>query len=98
MVPVRVHVAVRDDVDARPACRIARVTSDEPDAGTSKLDRPNDIIVTGNLTTRLRAELGPGTRARTYTLDVTCADSAGNQAAAQTTVRVLWMPWGWFRW
>jgi probable HAF family extracellular repeat protein len=98
MVPVRVHVAAGDDVDARPACRIARVTSDEPDAGTSRLDRPNDIIVTGNLTARLRAELGPGTRARTYTLDVTCADSAGNQAAAQTTVRVLSMPWGWFRW
>jgi probable HAF family extracellular repeat protein len=98
MVPVRVHVAARDDMDARPTCRIARVTSSEPDSGTSRLDRSNDIIVTGNLTVRLRSELAFKSRPRIYTLDVTCADSAGNQAAAQATVRVLSMPWGWFRW
>ena len=98
MMPVRVHVAATDDVDDRPACRVTSVASSEPDAGTSRLDRPQDVVVTGDLTMRLRAELAPGSRGRSYTLDVACADAAGNEAVAQTSILVLWMPWGWFHW
>jgi probable HAF family extracellular repeat protein len=66
MVAVRVRVTARDAVDPSPVCRVTSVTSSEPDAGTSRQDRPNDIVIRGDLTLRLRAELGlrSGTRSR----------------------------------
>ena len=97
MVPVRLRVIVRDAVDPAPACRVTGVTSSDPDTGTSRQDRPNDIVIRGDLNVRLRAELGLKSRERRYTIQVACADAAGNQATAQTTVRVVKNPWELFR-
>jgi len=97
MVPVRVRVMVKDTTDPAPACRVTSVVSSEPDTGTSKQDRPNDIVVRGDLTLRLRAEIGPRSRERRYTIQVTCADAAGNQATTRTTVRVVKNPWEMWR-
>ena len=88
MVPVRVAVGVRDDTDPAPACKVTAVTSSEPDAGTSRQDRPHDIVLRGDLSLRLRAELGPRSSARVYTVLVTCTDAAGNEASRAGTVRV----------
>jgi probable HAF family extracellular repeat protein len=97
MMRVRVRVAATDNVDPAPSCRVTSVTSSEPDAGTSKQDRPHDIVVRGDLALSLRAELGPKARERVYTLAVTCADAAGNAAVQQATVRVVKNPWQRYR-
>lgn len=93
MVPVRVMVRARDDMDPAPACRVTSVTSSEPDAGTSRQDRPNDIVLRGDLSLRLRAEVGPRTTERVYTILVTCTDSAGNSTSREATVRALKTLW-----
>jgi probable HAF family extracellular repeat protein len=97
MIPVWVKVSASDNVDAAPACRILRVTSSEPDAGTHNQDRPRDILLKNALTLLLRAELAHQSRERIYTITVTCADSAGNTATADTTVRVVKNPWQMYR-
>jgi hypothetical protein len=97
MVPVRVRAVATDVVDPAPACRIAGVTNSEADTGTSNQDRPRDFVVTGDLSLRVRAELGHKSRERLYTIAVTCTDAAGNQAGSQVSVRVVKNPWEVYR-
>lgn len=75
LVPVTVAVTATDDVDAAPVCSLSSI------GGTSL--SPDDHEITGPLSARVRALGG-----RTYTLTVTCADTAGNQASAAVAVYV----------
>lgn len=75
LVPVTVAVTATDDVDAAPSCELSSI------GGTSL--SPDDHEITGPLSARVRALGG-----RTYTLTVTCSDTAGNQASAAVPVYV----------
>ena len=82
MIPVTVTVAdVSDACNGPVMCRIDSVTSNETLA-------PNDWVITGALTVRLRADrLGEGT-GRIYTITIACTDAAGNTTRKTVTVRV----------
>jgi len=75
LVPVTVSVTATDDVDASPACFLAAITSPGSAA--------DDSSVTGQFTGLVRAVGG-----RTYSLKVTCMDSATNQRSASVNVVV----------
>ena len=76
-VEVRVSVSATDDVDASPNCSLQAITG-----GTNY-----DYVVTGPLTASVRADRDSGGD-RIYTLNVGCADRAGNltMGAAYVTV------------
>jgi probable HAF family extracellular repeat protein len=93
MVAVSIRAVATDAVDPAPACRITGVTSSEAETGTSNQDRPRDFVVTGDLSLRVRAELGHKSRERLYTIAVTCTDASGNEAGSQVSVRVVKNPW-----
>lgn len=76
LVPVTVSVTASDNVDASPSCALSSI-SVVPTPG------PDDYMTTGPLTAKLRAVGG-----RTYTLVVTCRDSAGNAASSAVAVVV----------
>jgi probable HAF family extracellular repeat protein len=75
LVTVAVSVSVTDNVDAAPACALSSITSTGVTA--------DDYSITGPFTARLRATGG-----RTYTLNVRCADAAGNSSFGSTQVQV----------
>lgn len=75
LVPVSVAVSATDDVDAAPTCSLSSIGATSSTA--------DDHAITGPLNAKLRAVGG-----RTYTLGVTCADVAGNQASAAVPVFV----------
>jgi probable HAF family extracellular repeat protein len=81
MVPVSVQVSVTDNVDESPACGIASVWSNE---GAVE----QDVRVTGGLSVDLRAKRTGSGAGRTYTIEIVCADEAGNTADAQVRVHV----------
>lgn len=84
---VALAVAATDDSGEEPSCEITAVASDEPVTGPGDNTSP-DWQVTGPLTLDLRAErLGAGD-GRTYTIDVTCFDAAGNESTANVEVLV----------
>jgi probable HAF family extracellular repeat protein len=74
MVPVSVAVNATDDSGQPPVCTVASITG-----GPS-----TDVVVNGDLTGSVRAVGG-----RTYTLNVQCADAAGNTASSSAAVTVL---------
>jgi len=87
MVAVALTVVATDDSGEEPACEITAVASDEPVTGPGDNTSP-DWQVTGPLTLDLRAErLGAGD-GRTYTVDVTCFDAAGNESTESVEVLV----------
>lgn len=93
MVNVRIAAVVTDDTDPAPSCAIASVASSQPDAGTRGGNRATDFVVTGPLAVSLRAELTPPrNQDRIYTVEIRCADAAGNASVGQTVVRVLRVP------
>jgi predicted thioesterase len=71
LVDVAVLVIATDDVDAAPVCTLSSITA----SGTTT----DDFTFTG-LSARVRAVAG-----RTYTLNVTCADAAGNVSPSSST-------------
>lgn len=75
LVPVALEVSATDDVDAAPSCSLSSV------GGTSLSS--DDHEITGPLSAGVRALGG-----RTYTLTVTCSDTAGNQSSAAVAVYV----------
>jgi hypothetical protein len=84
---VALAVAATDDSGEEPSCEITAVASDEPVTGPGDNTSP-DWQVTGPLALDLRAErLGAGD-GRTYTIDVTCFDAAGNESTANVEVLV----------
>ncbi len=88
MMPVQVTAAILDNCTAAPVCKIASVTSNEPDNGLGDGDTANDIVVTGDLTVNLRAERSGTGTGRLYTVNGQCTDAAGNVASWSTTVTV----------
>jgi probable HAF family extracellular repeat protein len=74
LVPVKLSVAVSDDVDASPVCALN---------GVSGVVAADDATITGPLAVTLRAAGG-----RVYNLNVRCADAAGNASTASATVVV----------
>jgi len=77
LVSVSVTVSATDDSNESPDCHIADIASSDPDNGTGDGDTSGDVVVTGSLTAKLRAERLAG-RERVYRLTVQCADAAGN--------------------
>jgi hypothetical protein len=72
LVDVTVAVTATDNVDAAPVCALSSITA----SGTTA----DDYSITGPLSARVRAVGG-----RTYTLNVTCVDAAGNVSPASST-------------
>lgn len=85
---ITVSVTASDAVTPIPACRIASVTSNEPEDGLGDGDTPVDIVITGGLTLKLRAERAGRGDGRVYTIEVVCADKAGNRTRGTTAVVV----------
>lgn len=88
LVPVTVTVVATDNVDPAPVAQIVSVTSNEPDEGLGDGDTAGDIVITGPLTVKLRAERGGKGGGRTYTITVSVTDAAGNSTSGTTTVVV----------
>jgi probable HAF family extracellular repeat protein len=87
LVAVTVQVSASDDSGETPACRLASVTSSDPDNGAGDGDTSGDIVITGAFSAKLRAERSGG-RERIYTLAVQCQDGAGNVGTNTTQVMV----------
>jgi Tol biopolymer transport system component len=81
MVSVSVNVAVSDDSDPAPACRITGVTSNESFAGTG-------WHITGPLTVDLLAQRFGAGAGRIYTLIVACTNSSKLTSTATVGVSV----------
>jgi len=81
MVPITLDVDVSDLVTQTPTCQIATVSSNEPG--------PNQWTITGPLSLSVVASRTGGGSGRTYTIDVTCADAAGNLSAPRATTIVV---------
>lgn len=79
-VNVTVSVSASDACGGPVRCRITSVTSSEPADG--------DVIVTGDLTLRLRASRSNKGSGRVYTITITCTDTAGNSSTRAVTVTV----------
>jgi len=96
LVPVSIIAVADDRCDAAPSCKIVSVTSSDRGPGfRSRIGRP-DVVISdpgpetspARLGVMLRAgRTGPGSR-RIYTINVSCADAAGNVSSGQTTVTV----------
>jgi hypothetical protein len=87
LIPVSVTIDASADCGP-PVCKIVSITSDEPADGTGDGSTSPDFVLTGDLTTLLRAERSGGFSGRTYTISVECQDTAGNAATKTTVVRV----------
>jgi hypothetical protein len=77
LVDVAVNVVATDDSNETPTCRIADIESSDPDNGSGDGDTAGDVVITGDLTAKLRAERA-GTQERIYRITVQCTDTAGN--------------------
>ncbi len=80
--------ATATDAAGRANLRIISATSNEPDRGLGRGDRPNDIIITGALTLFLRAERADSGNGRTYTITVEAKDAADNASTKTVTIFV----------
>ena len=87
-VEVTLTISASDQCDPVPTCGIISLTSSEPADGRGDGSTTPDMMVTGALRARLRAERRGGGGGRLYTLTVQCADTAGNKAPAAATVAV----------
>ncbi len=86
---VAVQAVAADGCDAaKPSCRITAISSNEPVNGLGDGNTESDWKITGPLTAELRAERSGTLVGRIYTLQMTCADQAGNATVGTTTVTV----------
>lgn len=91
---IGVHAAVEasDDCDEVPQVTLVSVTSDEPDAGVSPQDLPEDVqgaeLGTADFDFALRAERAEEGDGRTYTVCYEARDAGGNTTQACATVDV----------
>lgn len=92
MVPVTVDTSCTDALSGPADMLVTTATSSEPDTGSGKGDRPNDMegftLDSSATSGELRSERmgrGPG---RQYTLGYTCFDMAGNSSNCVTFVTV----------
>jgi len=86
MVPVTVALDASDNCDS--VCQIIFVESNEPVNGLGDGNTAPDLIITGDLTVKLRAERSGKGNGRVYTITVECADSSGNSSTETVTVIV----------
>ena len=92
MVPVKVMVDAKDDIDPNPVVTLVSVVSNEPDNGLGDGDTAGDIqgaaLGTDDRELMLRPERSGKGTGRIYTLTYSARDAAGNVATAQVTVAV----------
>jgi hypothetical protein len=87
MVSVAVTASATDETSA-VTTRILSVTSNEPDNGQGDGDTANDIVITGPMTVKLRAERSGKGNGRVYAITVEAEDGAGNTSTAVVNVTV----------
>jgi hypothetical protein len=85
LVPVRINVVARDNMDPSPQCRIVSVRVNQKNHPCDHTKR--DWVVTGDLSLKLRAENYSHREMRVYTIKVACTDNAGNRSTK--TVKVI---------
>lgn len=96
LVPVAINVAAEDRCDIAPECGIVSVTSSSGNLGLGRRLGRTDVILTdpgpkpspAMLRVLLRADRGGSGPRRTYTINVSCTDAAGNASLGRTTVTV----------
>ena len=81
-------IVATDNCDAAVACRVASVSSNEPENGLGDGDTAPDSEVIGDFVTMLRAERSGAGIGRIYSVEMVCRDLTGNASTAQTTVTV----------
>ena len=86
MVNVTVNYGVTDNCG--PVTCSLSVASDEPVNGTGDGDTAPDWEIVDAHHIRLRAECAGMLDGRTYTITITCTDSAGNSSSQNVTVTV----------
>jgi hypothetical protein len=88
MVSVTIEANATDNCDPEPACQIISVTSNEAVNGLGDGDTASDWVITGDLTSKLRAERSGTGSGRIYKITVECKDQSKNSITATTTVNV----------
>jgi probable HAF family extracellular repeat protein len=81
MVPVSFTVAATDLVDPQPTCRMASISTNEPD-GTEQ------FVVTGPFSATFAAARDGNGTGRVYTVTLSCSDRTGNTAVRDVIVTV----------
>ena len=76
------------DADPNATATLLSVTSNEPDTGTGKGDKPNDIVIIDDFTINLRAERAGDGAGRIYTITYEATDACGNSTVASAEVSV----------
>ena len=84
---VQVATITASDALSGVATLTVTATSSEPDSGTGGGDVPGDIVINGGIV-QLRAERSPSGKGRTYTINATAVDVAGNAATSTATCQV----------
>jgi pantoate kinase len=84
---VQVATITASDTVSGLAALTVTATSSESDSGTGGGDVPGDIVINGGMV-QLRAERSPSGRGRTYTINATATDMAGNVAGSTATCQV----------
>jgi len=88
MRPVSLEAVATDNCDAKVACRVGSVSSNEPENGLGDGDTAPDSEVIGDFATLLRAERSGNGNGRIYSVEMVCRDFSGNSSTARTTVTV----------
>jgi len=84
---VQVATITASDALSGVATLTVTASSSEPDSGTGGGDVPGDIVINGG-NVQLRAERSPSGKGRTYTINATATDVAGNVAVSTATCQV----------
>lgn len=87
LTPIAIRANVTDNCSA-VTWTVTSIASDEPVNGTGEGDTEPDWAVTAPHAVNLRAERAGSGDGRVYTISITARDTAGNSAAATTTVSV----------
>lgn len=85
METIHLRAVATDNCDDKPACSIVSVTSNEPMTGRGDKTGP-DMIITGPMTLKLRAERSERGSGRVYTVTVRCTDASGNTSTKNITI------------
>ena len=92
LVEVDALITVFDDIDPTPEVTLVSIESNEPDTGTGKGDKPNDIqeadFGEDDRDFLLRAERRGRGEGRVYTVTYRAVDDTGNMTEVTTTVVV----------
>ena len=85
---ISLTIVATDNCDAAVACRVASVSSNEPENGLGDGDTAPDSQVIGDFATMLRAERSGTGSGRIYSVEMVCRDFSGNASTARTTITV----------